>query len=89
MTMICAVLGGVPLVLASGAGAEARVALGWVIVGGLGLATIATLYVTPVAYLLLGRFTQPKAEEEARLERELNYALKGKSQKGGTAEPAE
>ena len=57
--------------------------------GGLGLATIATLYVTPVAYLLLGRFTQPKAEEEARLERELNYALKGKSQKGGTAEPAE
>ncbi len=66
MTMICAVLGGVPLILASGAGAEARVALGWVIVGGLGLATIATLYVTPVAYLLLGRFTQPKAEEEAR-----------------------
>jgi HAE1 family hydrophobic/amphiphilic exporter-1 len=89
MTMICAVLGGVPLVLASGAGAEARVALGWVIVGGLGLATIATLYVTPVAYLLLGRFTQPKAEEEARLERELNHALKGKSQRGGTAEPAE
>ncbi len=44
MTMICAVLGGVPLVLASGAGAEARVALGWVIVGGLGLATIATLF---------------------------------------------
>lgn len=75
MTMICAVLGGVPLVLASGAGAEARVALGWVIVGGLGLATIATLYVTPVAYLLLGRFTKPKVEEEARLERELVRAV--------------
>jgi HAE1 family hydrophobic/amphiphilic exporter-1 len=44
-------------------------------VGGLGLATIATLYVTPVAYLLLGRFTQPKAEEEARLERELVSAV--------------
>ena len=71
MTMICSVLGGVPLILASGAGAEARVALGWVIVGGLGLATIATLFVTPVAYLLLGRFTKPRAEEEARLEREL------------------
>ena len=39
MTMICTVLGGLPLVLASGAGAEARIALGWVIVGGLGLAT--------------------------------------------------
>lgn len=75
MTMICSVLGGVPLVLASGAGAEARVALGWVIVGGLGLATIATLFVTPVAYLLLGRFTKPKVEEEARLERELARAV--------------
>ena len=39
MTMICTVLGGLPLVLASGAGAEARIALGWVIVGGLGMAT--------------------------------------------------
>ena len=39
MTMIATVLGGVPLVLASGAGAEARIALGWVIVGGLGIAT--------------------------------------------------
>ncbi|MFD1197888.1 efflux RND transporter permease subunit [Brucella gallinifaecis] len=75
MTMICSVLGGVPLVLASGAGAEARVSLGWVIVGGLGLATIATLFVTPVAYLLLGRFTKPKIEEEARLEREMIRAV--------------
>jgi hydrophobic/amphiphilic exporter-1 (mainly G- bacteria), HAE1 family len=76
MTMICAVLGGVPLVLASGAGAEARIALGWVIVGGLGLATIATLYITPVAYLLLGRFTKPKVEEHKRLQRELMEAMK-------------
>lgn len=81
MTMICAILGGVPLVLATGAGAEARIALGWVIVGGLGLATIATLFVTPVAYLLLGRFTRPKAEEEARLKRELESATR--NQKAG------
>lgn len=74
MTMICAILGGVPLVLASGAGAEARISLGWVIVGGLGLATLTTLYVTPVAYLLLARFIKPKAEEEARLKRELAEA---------------
>ena len=39
MTMASTVLGGVPLLLSSGAGAEARAALGWVIVGGLGLAT--------------------------------------------------
>lgn len=74
MTMICTVLGGVPLVLASGAGAEARVALGWVIVGGLGLATVSTLFLTPVAYLLLGRFVTPKTHEEARLKRELEEA---------------
>lgn len=74
MTMICAILGGIPLVLAKGAGAEARVALGWVIVGGLGLATIFTLYVTPVVYLFLGRFVRPKAEEAVRLTRELSQA---------------
>ncbi|UUP16904.1 efflux RND transporter permease subunit [Nitratireductor thuwali] len=74
MTMICTVVGGLPLVLASGAGAEARIALGWVIVGGLGLSALSTLYLTPVAYLLLGRFITPKVEEEARLERELTHA---------------
>ncbi|MFD1255071.1 Multidrug resistance protein MdtC [Devosia equisanguinis] len=72
MTMLATILGGVPLVLAQGAGAEARAALGWVIVGGLGFAAIATLYLTPVAYLLLARFSKPKVEEEARLERELD-----------------
>ncbi|CAM1644443.1 efflux RND transporter permease subunit [Bartonella apis] len=78
MTMICAILGGVPLILASGAGAEARISLGFVIVGGLGLATIATLYVTPVTYLLLGRFIRPKAEEDFELEEELDAAQNGK-----------
>ncbi|MBH9982897.1 efflux RND transporter permease subunit [Bartonella sp. B10834G6] len=79
MTMICAILGGVPLILASGAGAEARISLGFVIVGGLGLATIATLYVTPVTYLLLGRFIRPKAEEDFELEEELDAAQNGKT----------
>lgn len=82
MTMIATILGGVPLVLASGAGAEARAALGWVIVGGLGFAAIATLYLTPVAYLLLARFSKPKSEEEARLEREFDEI-------NAKAEPAE
>lgn len=74
MTMLCTIVGGLPLILASGAGAEARIALGWVIVGGLGLSTLFTLYLTPVAYLLLGRWVTPKVEEEARLERELAQA---------------
>ena len=50
MTMIATIVGGVPLVFSSGAGSEAREALGYVIVGGLGLATFSTLYITPVAY---------------------------------------
>lgn len=74
MTMICTILGGLPLVLATGAGAEARIALGWVIVGGLGLATVSTLFLTPVAYLLLGRWVTPHVEEETRLKRELEQA---------------
>ena len=74
MTMVSTVFGGVPLILSSGAGAEAREALGWVIVGGLGLATLSTLYLTPVAYLLLARFSTPRATEEARLVRELEEA---------------
>ena len=78
MTMSSTVLGGVPLILSSGAGAEAREALGWVIVGGLGLAAVTTLYVTPVAYLLLASFTTPKAEEAARLQSELDAATAGR-----------
>jgi len=74
MTMICTILGGLPLILASGAGAEARIALGWIIVGGLGLATASTLFLTPVAYVLLGRFVTPKVDEEKRLHRELEDA---------------
>ena len=74
MTMTSTVLGGVPLVLSTGAGAEAREALGWVIVGGLGLATLFTLYLTPVAYFLLARFSTPNAQSEARLQKELEQA---------------
>jgi len=75
MTMIATIIGGVPLVLAAGAGAEARAALGWVIVGGLSFAAVSTLFLTPVAYLLLARFSNPRVEEEARLESELDAAL--------------
>ncbi|HEU0222636.1 MAG TPA: efflux RND transporter permease subunit, partial [Paracoccaceae bacterium] len=74
MTAISTVLGGVPLVIAQGAGAEARIALGWVVVGGLGFATLATLFLTPVCYLALARFTKPKRVEEARLAEELARA---------------
>ena len=55
MTTGAMVLGAVPLALATGAGAEARQAIGWVIVGGLLLGTLFTLFVIPTAYLLLVR----------------------------------
>ncbi|CCE96468.1 Multidrug resistance protein, AcrB family [Sinorhizobium fredii HH103] len=75
MTMIATIVGAVPLVLASGAGAEARIALGWVLVGGLGLAVIVTLYLTPVAYLVIARFTSPHADEERKLHEEMDAAV--------------
>jgi len=53
MTTGAMVLGTVPLALASGAGAESRQQIGWVLVGGLSLGTLLTLFVVPVAYTLL------------------------------------
>jgi multidrug efflux pump len=55
MTTGAMVLGSVPLAIASGAGAESRQAIGWVIVGGLLLGTVFTLFVVPTAYTLLAR----------------------------------
>jgi multidrug efflux pump len=53
MTTGAMVLGAVPLAIASGAGAEARHQIGWVIVGGMSFGTVFTLFVVPVVYLLL------------------------------------
>jgi multidrug efflux pump len=59
MTTGAMVLGAVPLAFASGAGAEARHQIGWVVVGGLSFGTVFTLFVVPVVYLLLaGRRSQ-------------------------------
>ena len=74
MTMISTVLGGLPLIMRSGAGAEARQALGWIIVGGLGFATVFTLFLTPVVYSLLAGFSKPRITEARRLSRELRAA---------------
>jgi len=71
MTMASTVLGALPLVLASGAGAEARVAIGTVIFGGLSLAALFTLFLTPVIYLGLARFSKPRASHAAKLEQEM------------------
>ena len=49
------VLGAVPLALATGAGAENREQIGWVIVGGMTLGTILTLFVVPAVYSYIGQ----------------------------------
>jgi multidrug efflux pump len=55
MTTAAMVLGALPLALATGAGAESRQAIGWVIVGGLLVGTFFTLFIVPTAYTLLAR----------------------------------
>ncbi|MEL7258162.1 MAG: efflux RND transporter permease subunit, partial [Pseudomonadota bacterium] len=72
MTVISTALGAMPLVLATGAGAESRQAIGTVIVAGLLLASLLMLVVTPVLYDLLARFTKPQGALERRLEAELS-----------------
>jgi hydrophobe/amphiphile efflux-1 (HAE1) family protein len=74
MTLISTVLGALPLILSSGPGSEAREAVGWVVFGGLGLTAIFTLFLTPVIYLALARFSKPRADARLTLARELDAA---------------
>ena len=59
MTTGAMVLGALPLALASGAGAESRQQIGWVIVGGMSLGTLLTIFVVPTVYTLFARKGTP------------------------------
>jgi multidrug efflux pump len=63
MTTGAMVLGAVPLALATGAGAESRQQIGWVIVGGMSLGTLLTIFVVPTMYTLLARKHAPGANK--------------------------
>jgi multidrug efflux pump len=65
MTTGAMVLGALPLALARGAGAETRTQIGWVIVGGMLLGTLLTVFVVPTMYALLARRTVPGARQDA------------------------
>ncbi len=69
MTTISTVFGAVPLVVATGAGAESRAAIGMVILGGLIFATTLTLFIIPVLYNLLARFAKSSNAVEQELDR--------------------
>ncbi len=61
MTTGAMVLGAVPLALSTGAGAESRIQIGWVIVGGMTLGTLLTIFVVPTMYTLFARKHAPGA----------------------------
>lgn len=63
MTTGAMVLGALPLALAHGAGAESRTQIGWVIVGGMSLGTLLTVFVVPTMYTLFARKAVPGANK--------------------------
>lgn len=66
MTAFTTIIGSIPLILASGAGAESRQAVGVVVFAGVSLATLLTLFIVPAMYRLLARGTQ-SPEHQHRL----------------------
>jgi multidrug efflux pump len=65
MTTGAMVLGALPLALASGAGAESRRSIGYVIVGGITFGTLLTLFVVPTVYLLIATWRERRLAEKA------------------------
>ena len=69
MTSACTAIGALPLLLASGAGSESRQAVGIVVVYGMALTTVLTLFVVPAAYSVIARNTKAPGHVTKRLEK--------------------
>jgi multidrug efflux pump len=70
MTTIATVAGHFPLVLVTGAGARARNSIGLVLVGGMSIGTIFTLFIVPSLYVLIARTHREGTQETAEAETE-------------------
>ncbi|WP_276153457.1 MULTISPECIES: efflux RND transporter permease subunit [unclassified Sulfitobacter] len=82
MTMVSTVFVGLPLILTSGAGTQARIAVGWVIVGGLGFVTVLTLFLTPIFYLWIAVWGAAPGGAAQRLKAEVEGAVGGRGTPG-------
>jgi len=71
MTMISTILAVLPLILSAGPGSESRAAIGWVIFGGLGLAAVFTLFLTPAVYALIAGLSKPRTSAAEDLEQQM------------------
>jgi multidrug efflux pump len=74
ITGLSTAIGSAPLVLADGPGAESRMTIGVVILTGVTVATLFTLFVIPVAYSVLGRYTKTPNWMSRLLERQAEKA---------------
>ena len=64
MTSVATVAGHFPLVLVTGAGAEARNSIGLVLVGGMAIGTVFTLFVVPSIYILIAKERSKSVEAQ-------------------------
>ena len=64
MTTAATIMGAIPIAFAFGAGAESRRPLGYVIIGGMCVSQLITLFLTPVIYLYLERFRERYASRK-------------------------
>jgi len=84
MTSLCTLFGAVPLLIASGAGAESRRAIGAVVVYGVGFSMLLTLYIVPTVYSLVARDSKSPEHVSRLLAR-----LRASTSKEAAASPAQ
>ena len=66
MTTSAMVLGALPLAFATGAGAESREQIGWVIVGGMSVGTLLTIFIVPAFYMLIAKDHEGEVHQETQ-----------------------